>query len=207
MDDGAMIDTGLKHAQMTHDRTLLATTPPTLCLVSQPQRRLQRRYQKPLLVFGLIPRLARTGTIRCGVWVSEERLGESGLKISKIVMGCMVFGSSKWEGSPWTLDEEEGLELLKKAYDLGINTWDTADFYSNGASEEIVGKALKRFNIPRSKVVILSKVYFPIAEGEGTKLPVANDGPMVNQMGLSRKHIFDGVDGCLRRLGLDYIGE
>jgi aryl-alcohol dehydrogenase-like predicted oxidoreductase len=119
----------------------------------------------------------------------------------------MVFGSSKWEGSPWTLDEEEGLELLKKAYDLGINTWDTADFYSNGASEEIIGKALKKFNIPRSKVVILSKVYFPIAEGEGTRVPVVNDGPTVNQMGLSRKHIFDAVDGSLRRLGLDYIGE
>ncbi|KAJ3461861.1 hypothetical protein MRS44_010414 [Fusarium solani] len=132
-------------------------------------------------------------------------LGESGLKISKIIMGCMVFGSSKWEGSPWTLDEEEGLELLKKAYDLGINTWDTADFYSNGASEEIIGKALKKFNIPRSKVVILSKVYFPIAEGEGTRVPVVNDGPTVNQMGLSRKHIFDAVDGSLRRLGLDYI--
>ncbi|KAM5359032.1 hypothetical protein ACJZ2D_014786 [Fusarium nematophilum] len=72
------------------------------------------------------------------------RLGESGLKISKIIMGCMVFGTSKWEGSPWTLDEEEGLELLKTAYDMGINTWDTADLYSNGASEEIVGKALKK---------------------------------------------------------------
>ena len=52
-----------------------------------------------------------------------NRLGQSGLKVSKIIMGCMVFGSSKWEGSPWTLDEEEGLELLKKAYDMGINTW------------------------------------------------------------------------------------
>ncbi|KAM5348524.1 hypothetical protein ACJ41O_008348 [Fusarium nematophilum] len=133
------------------------------------------------------------------------RLGESGLKISKIIMGCMVFGTSKWEGSPWTLDEEEGLELLKTAYDMGINTWDTADLYSNGASEEIVGKALKKFNIPRSKVVILSKVYFPIAEGQGTRIPAINDGATVNQMGLSRKHIFDAVDGCLRRLGTDYI--
>ncbi|KAH8735345.1 NADP-dependent oxidoreductase domain-containing protein [Ilyonectria robusta] len=133
------------------------------------------------------------------------RLGESGLKISKIIMGCMVFGNSKWEGSPWTLDEEEGLQLLKKAYDLGINTWDTADFYSNGASEVIVGKALKKYNISRNKVTILSKVYFPITEGEGIRVAPINDGAIVNQMGLSRKHIFDAVDGCLRRLDMDYI--
>lgn len=71
----------------------------------------------------------------------------------------------------------------------------------------IVGKALKKHNIPRNKVVILSKVYFPIDEGEGTRVPPINDGAAVNQMGLSRKHIFDAVDGCLRRLDMDYIGK
>lgn len=84
---------------------------------------------------------------------------------------------------------------------------DTADLYSNGASEAIVGKALKKYAIPRSKVVILSKLYFPINEGEGTRIPPINDGPAVNQMGLSRKHIFDAVDDSLRRLDLDYIGK
>lgn len=83
---------------------------------------------------------------------------------------------------------------------------DTADFYSNGASEVIVGKALKKYNIPRNKVTILSKVYFPITEGEGVRVAPINDGAIVNQMGLSRKHIFDAVDGCLRRLDTDYIG-
>lgn len=84
---------------------------------------------------------------------------------------------------------------------------DTADLYSNGASEVIVGKALKKYSIPRSKVVILSKLYFPICEGEGTRVRPVNDGPVVNQMGLSRKHIFDAVDNSLRRLDLDYIGK
>lgn len=84
---------------------------------------------------------------------------------------------------------------------------DTADFYSNGASEVIVGKALKKYNIPRNKVTILSKVYFPITEGESIRVAPINDGAIVNQMGLSRKHIFDAVDGCLRRLDMDYIGK
>uniref|UniRef100_A0A0B7K8J2 NADP-dependent oxidoreductase domain-containing protein n=1 Tax=Bionectria ochroleuca TaxID=29856 RepID=A0A0B7K8J2_BIOOC len=132
------------------------------------------------------------------------RLGGSGLKISKVILGCMSFGSSKWEGSPWILDTEEGLELLKAAYDNGINTWDTADTYSNGKSEEIIGLALKKFNIPRQKVVILSKIFNPVMDDE-SRPPSVNDGPLVNQMGLSRKHIFHAVDQCLKRLGTDYI--
>ncbi|KAL8326550.1 hypothetical protein RB597_003040 [Gaeumannomyces tritici] len=114
------------------------------------------------------------------------RLGNSGLKVSRLIQGCMAFGSPAWEGSPWTLGEDEGLGLLKKAYDLGINTWDTADTYSNGASEATVGKALRQFAIPRSR-------------------PAANDGALVNQMGLSRKHVFKAVDDSLARLGTDYI--
>ena len=119
----------------------------------------------------------------------------------------MVFGSPEWEGSPWTLGEEEGIRLLKEAYDLGINTWDTADLYSNGASEIVIGKALKRFNIPPRKVVILSKCYFPINEGSGKRTTPVNDGPNVNQMGLSRKHILEAVDDSLRRLDTNYIGS
>ncbi|KAL8362852.1 hypothetical protein RB601_008883 [Gaeumannomyces tritici] len=114
------------------------------------------------------------------------RLGNSGLKVSRLIQGCMAFGSPAWEGSPWTLGVDEGLRLLKKAYDLGINTWDTAGTYSNGASEATVGKALRQFAIPRSR-------------------PAANDGALVNQMGLSRKHVFKAVDDSLARLGTDYI--
>ncbi|KAL1876904.1 hypothetical protein VTK73DRAFT_8981 [Phialemonium thermophilum] len=133
------------------------------------------------------------------------RLGDSGLKVSKIILGCMTFGSPTWQNSPWTLGEEEGLRLLKKAYDLGINTWDTADMYSNGESERIVGKALKKYGIPRSKVVILTKIYNPVNDGKDERLPSVNDGGTVNQMGLSRKHVFAAVDNCLKRLGTDYI--
>ncbi|KLO92498.1 aryl-alcohol dehydrogenase [Fusarium fujikuroi] len=127
-----------------------------------------------------------------------------GLKISKVILGCMTFGSSSWQGSPWVLDEEDGLKLLKAAYDQGINTWDTADTYSNGESEVIIGKALKKFNIPRQKVVILSKIFNPVMD-DGTRPASINDGPLVNQMGLSRKHVFHAVDKCLERLGTDYI--
>jgi aryl-alcohol dehydrogenase-like predicted oxidoreductase len=118
----------------------------------------------------------------------------------------MSFGSSRWEGSPWVLDEEEGLQILKAAYDHGINTWDTADTYSNGRSEEIIGKALKKFNIPRQKVVILSKIFNPVMDDE-SRPPSVNDGALVNLMGLSRKHVFHAVDQCLKRLGTDYIGK
>ncbi|KAI0012129.1 Aldo/keto reductase [Xylariaceae sp. FL0662B] len=132
------------------------------------------------------------------------RLGKSGLKISKVILGCMTFGSSKWEGSPWVLDEEESFKVIKCAYDNGINAWDTADTYSNGKSEVIVGKALKKFGIPRSKVVIMTKIFNPVMDDDSRPAPV-NDGPLVNQMGLSRKHIFEAVDRCLERLDTNYI--
>ncbi|PQE16889.1 versiconal hemiacetal acetate reductase protein [Rutstroemia sp. NJR-2017a BBW] len=84
------------------------------------------------------------------------RLGKSGLKISKVILGAMSFGSSEWQD--WVLNEDDALPLLKHAYDVGLNTWDTADVYSNGRSEEIVGKALKEYSIPRNKVVILTRL-------------------------------------------------
>ncbi|KAM3079981.1 CSG1/SUR1-like protein [Clarireedia jacksonii] len=130
------------------------------------------------------------------------RLGKSGLKISKVILGTMSFGSSEWRG--WVINEDEALPLLKHAYDVGLNTWDTADIYSNGKSEEIIGKALKKYSIPRNKVVILSKCYFGVAD-DGTQPPISaatvNDGALVNQVGLSRKHIFDAVDNSVARLG------
>lgn len=135
-----------------------------------------------------------------------QRLGTSGLKVSRVILGCMSFGNPKWEGSPWILPEEEALPLLKKAYDVGINTWETADTYSNGQSEVIIGKALREYSIPRSKVVIITKIYYPVHENTNTRVqPAKNDGAEVNQMGLSRKHIFDAVHASLRRLGTDYI--
>jgi aryl-alcohol dehydrogenase-like predicted oxidoreductase len=130
------------------------------------------------------------------------RLGNSGLKISKVIYGCMSIGSSNWQ--EWVLDEAAALPLLKHAYDVGLNTWDTADVYSNGLSEVIIGKALKKYEIPRNKVVILSKCYFGVAD-DGSQPPIAasmtNDGAMVNQVGLSRKHIFDAVEKSVERLG------
>lgn len=130
------------------------------------------------------------------------RLGNSGLKISKVIFGAMSFGSPEWQ--EWVLDEAAALPLLKHAYDVGLNTWDTADVYSNGKSEEIIGKALKKYDIPRSKVVILSKCYFGVTS-DGTQPRMANvrtnDGDMVNQVGLSRKHILDAVEKSVQRLG------
>ncbi|KAL2852029.1 NADP-dependent oxidoreductase domain-containing protein [Aspergillus pseudoustus] len=136
-----------------------------------------------------------------------QRLGKSSLKISKVILGCMTFGNPSWEGSPWVLPEHEALPLLKKAYDCGINTWDTANTYSNGLSEVIVGKALREFSIPREKVVILSKLYYPVMDMQSNSRPnpAVNDGTLVNQMGLSRKHIFEAVEASLRRLGTSYI--
>ncbi|CAI7602377.1 unnamed protein product [Penicillium viridicatum] len=115
----------------------------------------------------------------------------------------MSYGSSDWQG--WVLNEEEALNLLDHAYTRGINTWDTADVYSHGLSEEIIGKFLKQKQIPRDRVVILTKCYFGV-DDEGGQPPnratIHNDGKQwVNRVGLSRKHIFDAVESSVRRLG------
>ncbi|KAJ5632531.1 Aldo/keto reductase [Penicillium lividum] len=130
------------------------------------------------------------------------RLGNSGLKVSKIILGTMGFGTSEWQD--WVLDEEDSLPLIEHAYKRGINTWDTADVYSHGRSEEIVGKALKKYNIPRNRVVIMTKCFFGV-DDEGAQPAISatarNDGAFVNRAGLSRKHIFDAVDASVERLG------
>ncbi|CAG8954405.1 hypothetical protein HYFRA_00006032 [Hymenoscyphus fraxineus] len=128
-------------------------------------------------------------------------LGTSGLKISKVILGGMSYGSSKWYD--WVLNAPDALPLLKHAYDVGINTWDTADGYSHGESERIFGQALKKYEIPRSRVVILTKCYFPVVEdGEySSNFMAPNDGELVNRVGLSRKHILDAVDASVERLG------
>ncbi|KAJ4342087.1 CSG1/SUR1-like protein [Didymella glomerata] len=129
-------------------------------------------------------------------------LGKSGLKVSKVILGAMSFGTDKWQ--PWVLNEDAALPILEHAYKNGINTWDTADIYSHGISEKIIAKAIKQYNIPRNKLVLLSKCYFGVNE-EDPSLGIAavstNDGEMVNQVGLSRKHIFDAVEKSVERLG------
>jgi len=106
------------------------------------------------------------------------------------------------------LDEEPSLELIKKAYDLGVNFFDTADVYSSGVSEKILGKAIKKYNFQRSKIVVATKVFFNFDEEKLDEVfygKNAEDYGLINQGGLSRKHIFDAVDASLRRLQLDYI--
>jgi len=133
------------------------------------------------------------------------RFGKTGLKVSKICLGCMSYGSPDW--SPWILNEEESIKHIKIAYEAGINFFDTADAYSSGYSEIILGKALKEIGAPRGRVVIATKVFFAVYDSpkELAKLPNPEDPELVNRIGLSRKHIFDAVDASLKRLGVDYI--
>jgi len=133
------------------------------------------------------------------------RLGKSGLKISKIVLGCMSYGTPEWQG--WVLPEEESFEHIKAAYDAGINAFDTANVYSNGKSEEILGKAIKKYNLPRDEIVVMTKVFFTVARTNENLVAVPNHDQLgyVNQHGLSRKHIFESVKHSLERLQLDYV--
>ncbi|KAL9100209.1 MAG: hypothetical protein Q9163_004392 [Psora crenata] len=129
-------------------------------------------------------------------------LGQSGLKISKVILGAMSYGSPHRQ--KWVLDEEQSLPLLEHAYKVGLNTWDTADVYSDGLSEVVIGKAIKKYNIAREKLVILTKCFCGVPDGSETITTslFVNDGPeMVNRVGLSRKHILDAVDASVGRLG------
>lgn len=132
------------------------------------------------------------------------RLGNTGMRVSRLCLGCMSYGSSKW--SSWVKDEKEGIEFIEEAYRLGINFFDTADTYSNGESEKVLGKALKKLGAPRSRVVVATKVNFPVHKDIGTFGNNVQDDPeYVNGFGLSRKHILDAVDASLERLDTDYI--
>ena len=118
-------------------------------------------------------------------------LGRSGLKVSEICLGTMTFGNKQW--NEWVLSEEESRPLIRRALELGINFFDTADVYSRGGSEQILGKALRDF-APRDQVVIATKVNGPMGAGP-------------NDRGLSRKHVLDAVNASLRRLETDYIDD
>jgi len=134
------------------------------------------------------------------------RLGQSGLKVSKIILGTMSYGSTDWQ--KWMLGEEDGIKHIKAAYDAGINAFDTANVYSNGLSEEILGKAINQHNLPRDEIVVLTKVFYTVTKGQALfVLPSDNpdESGYVNQHGLSRKHIFESVKHSLDRLQLSYI--
>lgn len=140
-----------------------------------------------------------------------RRLGKSGLRVSPFILGMMSYGTSTWQD--WVLDEEPSIKLVKAAFDAGINTFDSADTYSNGRSEVVLGKALRQHNIPREQVVILTKCYFCVAD-KVTDLTMGKPpsalqpefgAQYINRVGLSRKHIFEAVDASLKRLQTDYI--
>ncbi|KAG9048188.1 hypothetical protein FS837_000534 [Tulasnella sp. UAMH 9824] len=121
----------------------------------------------------------------------------------------MSYGSPDWQS--WVLGEEEGIAHIKTAYDLGINTFDTANIYSNGLSEVILGKAIKKYNLPRDEIVVMTKVFGSVArEMSDVSLWFASLDELgrkrySNQQGLARKHIFESVKHSLERLQLDYI--
>ncbi|KAM0792283.1 hypothetical protein ACM66B_004973 [Microbotryomycetes sp. NB124-2] len=138
--------------------------------------------------------------------VGYVNLGKSGLKVSKLILGCMSYGVKGW--ADWVLEEEEALPHFERAWKMGINTWDTANVYSNGQSEVIVGKAIKKYNIPRDQVVVLTKVFMTVqsdVNAHPSALKDQNTREYVNAHGLSRKHIFDSVKASLKRLDTDYI--
>ncbi|KAK0343834.1 hypothetical protein LTR59_015942 [Friedmanniomyces endolithicus] len=136
------------------------------------------------------------------------RLGRSGLHVSVPILGAMSFGHKDWQ--PWVVEEEEALGILKAAFDRGVNTWDTANVYSNGVSEEIIGKAIKKYDVPREKLVILTKCSSWVGDSPGSKAYMYREKcgqskDYVNQGGLSRKAILSAVEASLKRMGLDYI--
>jgi aryl-alcohol dehydrogenase-like predicted oxidoreductase len=119
------------------------------------------------------------------------KLGRTGLDVSRLCLGCMTYGVPDRGRHAWTLGEEQSRPLIRRAIDLGINFFDTANSYSDGTSEEIVGRALREF-AKRDQIVVATKVFFR-----------THDGP--NGMGLSRKALLRAIDGSLTRLGLDYV--
>ena len=118
-------------------------------------------------------------------------LGQTGLKVSQLCLGCMSWGIPGQKNHPWVIDEEAGRAIMRRAVEAGINFFDTANMYGGGASEEITGRALKDF-ARRDELVIATKAF-------------GAWGPGPNQGGLSRKALMQAVDDSLRRLGLDYI--
>jgi aryl-alcohol dehydrogenase-like predicted oxidoreductase len=158
-----------------------------------------------------------------------RQLGKCGLRVSVPIFGTMSIGHRDW--MPWLVEEEEALPLLKAAYDRGLNTWDTANVYSNGISEQLIAKAMKKYDIPRHKVVIMSKCWGYVGESpeiwdakypeeiklskdyinqagklhEKRETVLARTLTSLHRTGLSRTAIFNAVNGILARLETDYL--
>ena len=117
------------------------------------------------------------------------RLGSSGLKVSRLCLGMMTYGDPAWR--PWILSEEQARPFVQRSLEAGVNFFDTADMYSAGKSEEVLGRAIRDFT-SRDQVVIATKAYYPMSSDP-------------NDRGLSRKHLLSAIDNSLRRLGTDYV--
>ena len=117
-------------------------------------------------------------------------LGNTGLKVSRICLGCMSYGSTNWRD--WVLDEDQSFPFFQQAWEAGINFFDTADIYSDGVSEEVTGRAFKKLGLRREEIVVATKVFNPLG-----------DSP--NEKGTSKKHIKHAIEASLRRLGMDYL--
>jgi aryl-alcohol dehydrogenase-like predicted oxidoreductase len=123
--------------------------------------------------------------------MQDTRLGTSGLKVSRIALGCMSFGDTSRGFNEWALDDEAAEPIFRQAVDLGITFWDTANAYGYGTSEEIVGRAIRKYT-RRDDIVLATKVFFKMHDGPGGS-------------GLSRKAIMEQIDASLSRLGTDYV--
>jgi aryl-alcohol dehydrogenase-like predicted oxidoreductase len=135
--------------------------------------------------------------------MQTTRLGRTGLKVSRLCLGMMTYGTPEWR--PWVLTEEASRPLVRRAVELGVNFFDTADMYSGGHSEVLTGKFLREF-CRREEVVVATKVYYPVDVGfKGGASAAAKPDRRPNMDGLSRKRIFHAVDQSLQRLGTDYI--
>lgn len=119
-----------------------------------------------------------------------SRLGNSGLKVSKLCLGMMTYGAKSWR--EWALSEEDALPMVKRALEAGVNYFDTADVYSLGQSEVITGNLMKKLGVKRENVIIATKVNGAMSDD-------------INDQGLSRKHIFDSIDKSLKRLQMDHV--
>src|ERR1700712_6019006 len=123
--------------------------------------------------------------------MNYTNLGSTGLTVSRIALGCMSFGDPASGFQSWTLSEEDSQQYFRQAVELGITFWDTANVYSRGGSEEIVGRAMRKY-ATREQIVLATKVFFPMGENPGDR-------------GLSRKAIMQQIDASLKRLGVDYV--
>src|SRR5579863_9371491 len=125
--------------------------------------------------------IGATATEETGPQMETKKFGKTGMQVSRLCLGCMTYGSTKWR--EWVLEEEASRPFIREALEKGINFFDTADVYSQGVSEEILGRALKDY-AKRDEVVIATKLFNPMGEG-------------VNARGLSRKHVMEAIDASL----------